>query len=83
VESCDGRPQRLNLPMVRIAISRKAFDAIVASLPSNVGFENKRAENGDVYVWLPPNVLAKLNALRGRGQSYSDVILRLAATSRG
>jgi hypothetical protein len=65
--------------MVRIAISQKSFDAIVATLPSNVGFENKRAENGDVYVWLPPDVLAKLNALRGRGQSYSDVILRLTA----
>ena len=65
--------------MVRIAISQKSFDAIVATLPSNVGFENKRAENGDVYGWLPPDVLAKLNALRGRGQSYSDVILRLTA----
>jgi hypothetical protein len=65
-------------PMLRIAISQKAFDAIVATLPSNVGFESQRAENGDVYVWLPPDVLAKLNALRGRGQSYSDVILRLA-----
>ena len=65
--------------MVRIAISQRAFDSIVATLPSNVGFENKRAENGDVYVWLPPDVIAKLTALRGRGQSYSDVILRLAA----
>jgi hypothetical protein len=65
--------------MVRIAISQKSFDAIVATLPSNVGFENKRAENGDVYVWLPRHVLAKLNALRGRGQNYSDVILRLTA----
>jgi hypothetical protein len=67
------------LAMVRIAISQKAFDAIVATLPSNAGFENKRAENGDVYVWLPHDVLAKLDALRGRGQSYSDVILRLTA----
>ena len=65
--------------MVRIAINQKAFDAIVATLPSNVGFENKRAENGDIYVWLPPDVIAKLHALRGRGQSYSEVILRLAA----
>ena len=65
--------------MIRIAISQKAFDAIVAMLPSNVGFENKRADDGDVYVWLPHDALAKLNALRGRGQSYSDAILRLAA----
>ena len=46
------------------------------TLLSNVGFENTRAENGDVYVWLPPDVIAKLHALRGRGQSYSDVILQ-------
>ena len=30
--------------MVRIAINQRAFDAIVGMLPSNVGFENKRAE---------------------------------------
>ena len=36
------------------------------------------AENGDVYIWLDPRVLAKLKALRGPGESYSDVIVRVA-----
>jgi hypothetical protein len=26
-------------------------------------------------IWLPHHVLARLNALRGPGESYSDVIL--------
>jgi hypothetical protein len=60
--------------MVRIAISPAAFQAIVATLPGNVGFENKRAENGDWYIWLPHDVLAMLNRARGPGESYSDVI---------
>jgi hypothetical protein len=38
--------------MIRIAITPAAFEAIVATLPGNVGFENKRAPNGDWYIWL-------------------------------
>jgi hypothetical protein len=30
--------------------------------------------------WLPHDVLAKLRHLRGPGESYSDVILRIAAS---
>jgi hypothetical protein len=30
-------------------------------------------------VWLPPNVVNRLKAQRQPGESYSDVILRLAA----
>jgi hypothetical protein len=64
--------------MVRISTSPAAFDAIAATLPGNVGFENKRDSNGDWFIWLPHDVLAKLNALRGPGESYSDAILALA-----
>jgi predicted CopG family antitoxin len=35
-----------------------------------------------VRIWLDPGVLAKLKALRGPGESYSDVILRLAKGDR-
>jgi hypothetical protein len=44
-----------------------------------VGVERGRAENGDVFVWLDHATVAKLKAMRGPGESYSDVILRLAA----
>ena len=31
-----------------------------------------------MHIWLDPGVLAKLKALRGHGDSYSEVIPRLA-----
>ena len=66
--------------MVRIAISQAAFDAIAKTLAlGSVGFENKVNEKGERLIWLPPEVIAKLKAKRGPGESYSDVILRLAA----
>ena len=65
--------------MIRIAITPAAYAAIAATLAlGTVAVEPERAEDGYVYVWLDPRVLARLKALRGRGESYSDVILRLA-----
>ena len=64
--------------MVRIAISVAAFEAIVATLPSSVGVEQNRAPNGDYLIWLDPRFVDRLRAMRGPGESYSDVILRLA-----
>ncbi len=64
--------------VIRIAISQTAFDAIASTMPlGSVGFENKRAANGDVYVWLPADVIARLKAMRGPGGSYSDAIMRV------
>ena len=37
-----------------------------------------RAPNGDYFIWLDPRYVDRLRALRGPGESYSDVILRLA-----
>jgi hypothetical protein len=69
--------------MVRIAISQAAFDATAESLPfGSVAVEPERAPNGDVYVWLPRDVLARLRAMRGPGESYSDAILALAKPKR-
>ena len=69
--------------MIRIAISQAAFDAIVRTLPcgDSVGYENKIDEHGQRLIWLPHDALAKLNHLRGPGESCSDVILRVAAGS--
>ena len=66
--------------MIRIAISQAAFEAISATLPlGSVGYENGRQRERRA------SDLAR--AERGRpvarharaGESYSDVILRLAA----
>jgi hypothetical protein len=65
--------------VIRIAISEAAFDAIASTLPlGSVGFENEAIE-GERYVWLAPNVVNRLKAQRRPGESYSDVILRIAA----
>jgi hypothetical protein len=66
--------------MVRIAISQSAFDAIASTMPiGSVGYEGQTNEKGERMIWLPPDVLAKLKALRGPGEDYSTVILRLSA----
>ena len=52
--------------------------AAIAATLGTVAVEPERAQDGGVHIWLDPGVLAKLRALRGPGESYSDVILRLA-----
>jgi hypothetical protein len=43
----------------------------------NVAFENERDSNGDYFVWLPRDVLTRLNRLRERSENHSDAILRV------
>lgn len=66
--------------MVRIAISQVAFDAIAANLPfGNVSYENKTHEQGEKLIWLDRAIVDRLRSLRGPGESFSDVILRIVA----
>jgi hypothetical protein len=68
--------------MIRLSITPAAFDAIASTLPfGSAGFERDLDAKGDRQVWLEPRVLDRLRAMRGRGESYSDVILRLAKAS--
>jgi hypothetical protein len=67
--------------MIRITISAAAFEAIANTLPSSVGYERIRAPNGDYFIWLDPRYVDRLRTIRGPGESYSDVILRLAEAS--
>jgi hypothetical protein len=69
--------------MIRIAILPAAYAVIAATLPASVGFEQNSAPNGEFYVWLEPIYVDRLRALRGPGETYSDVILRLAEASEG
>jgi hypothetical protein len=41
----------------------------------------QESPKGERYLWLDPYVLNKLKRLRGPGESYSDVIIRLADES--
>jgi hypothetical protein len=65
--------------VIRIAISQAAFDAIAATLPlGSISFESEVDDNGDRLIWLPRSVVDRLKAICGSGESYSDVILRVA-----
>jgi hypothetical protein len=56
-----------------------AFEAIVATLPlGSVGYEPEVNSKGERRVWIEAAVADRLTAMRRRGESYSDVILRLA-----
>jgi hypothetical protein len=67
--------------MIRIAITIEAFEAISATLPvGSVMYEPQTNANGKRLIWLERKVLDQLDAMRGKGESYSDVILRLAAS---
>jgi hypothetical protein len=66
--------------MIRIAISQAAFEAISATLAlGSAGYENAINEKGERLIWLGPRVVDRLRYLRGPGESYSDMIMRLAA----
>jgi hypothetical protein len=66
--------------MIRITISVEAFEAIARTMPlGSVGYENATNERGERLIWLDPAVLNHLRLPRGPGESYSDVILRVAA----
>jgi hypothetical protein len=65
--------------MVRIAITQAAFEVIAKTLPlGSVGYENATNEKGERLIWLEPSMVDRLRAMRGPGESWSDVILRLA-----
>jgi hypothetical protein len=65
--------------MVRIAITVEAFEAICATLPvGSVGVESEANERGERLIWLEDAMADRLGAMRGPGEGYSDVVLRIA-----
>jgi hypothetical protein len=46
-------------------------------------FGSVRNAKGEVHIWLEPRIVDMLTALRGKDESYSDVILRLARGDAG
>ena len=47
--------------------------------PGSVAYENEINENGERLIWLDHGGVNRLRAMRGLGESFSDVIIRLAA----
>jgi hypothetical protein len=79
-----GRPEvtaARSRNVIKIAISQAAFEAITETMPLgsvSVGHENESNERGERLVWLDRAVVNRLGAMRGPGESDSDVIQRLA-----
>jgi hypothetical protein len=70
--------------VIRISVSLAAFEAIAAAMPlGSVGYEAERTSVGNVFIWLDPRAISQLNYLRGPGEDYSAVILRIAAGEGG
>ena len=64
--------------MIRIAITAEAYEAIAATLAlGSIGYEVEPAATSERFVWVEEVWANKLGAMRGPGESYSDVILRL------
>ena len=62
-----------------ISISSAAFDAICATLPlGRIGYDAEIDANGQWLIWLDNDTVEALGGLRRSGESYSDVILRVA-----
>jgi hypothetical protein len=65
--------------LIRIAITSEAFEAIARTLPlGSVAYEAKADQRGERLIWIDDRQADKLAAMRGPGESYSDVILRIA-----
>ena len=69
--------------MIRLAISPAAYAVVAATHAASARLKRSSAPNGEFYVWLEPQYVDRLRALRKPGESYSDAILRLAEASEG
>ena len=64
--------------MIRIAITDAAYAALVNGRSADSLLPAEIAPTGGFYLWLLKPLLDELTAARGKGESYSDAILRLA-----
>jgi predicted CopG family antitoxin len=64
--------------MVTISITAEAFEAIRATLPATSTADPRPDGKGGFHITLPRDVLDRLKLIRQPGESYSDVIVRMA-----
>ena len=65
--------------MIKIAVSARAYRAIKATLPAgSVVYSPERNDRGQYLLWLTEAEANRLAALRRRGESSSDAVIRLA-----
>jgi hypothetical protein len=65
--------------MICITVTAEAYAAIKATLLADTQtWPPSPGDLGDVVIWLDQAMLDRLEAMRGPGESYSDVIIRVA-----
>jgi hypothetical protein len=69
--------------MVTISITAEAFAAIEATQPKGTTGVPRADGKGGLLVVLPHGGIDRLKAMCGAGESYSDVILRIAKGETG
>jgi hypothetical protein len=67
--------------MIAISITPAAHQAIKASLLGTGDATPRPGPDGLIRVWLDRKFVDRLAQMRGPGESYSDVILRMAEAS--
>jgi hypothetical protein len=68
----------------RIAVSARAYRAVRATLPESCFvYPPERNAKGQYLLWLTEAEANRLAALRRRGESYSDAVIRLAKETQG
>jgi len=63
--------------MIRLAITPAACEAIIATLPEGAALWPVERQGGQCFIHVEAAVVDRLAAMRGPGEDYSDVILRL------
>jgi hypothetical protein len=70
--------------MIEIIINAAAYKAILTTLKGcSLVLPAKRVATGDYLAHLDEKMVTRLAELRRRGESYSDVILRLVEIEAG
>ncbi len=64
--------------MIAISITPPAYDAIQNESLPRIAAESKPGPDGLIRIWLDRKFVDRLAQMRAPGESYSDVILRLA-----
>jgi hypothetical protein len=64
--------------MIAIPITAEAYGALKASLSELDNPAPSPGPDGLIRIWLDRAMVDRLGRLRGPGESYSDVILRMA-----
>ena len=68
--------------MIAISITPAAHQAIKTSLLGTADATPRPGPDGLVRIWLDCKFVERLGRMRDPGETYSDVILRLAASSQ-